>query len=40
MEGDNWGKRGKGFREHLQRTHGQNQGGNGIRGGSGMAGVG
>ena len=42
MGRDNWGKRGKGFQEHLKRTHGQNQGAGGWDQGweIGLAGVG
>ena len=35
MGGDYGRKRGKGFQEHVQRTHGQNQRGVGSRVGSG-----
>ena len=40
MGRDNRGKGGKGFQEHLQRTHGQNQGGRNQGREVGMAGVG
>ena len=35
MGGENGSRRGKGFQEHVQRTHGQNQRGVGLRVGSG-----
>ena len=35
MGGNNGGEKGKGFQEHLQRRHGQNQKGVGLRMGGG-----